>query len=179
MHWAQCSYEIPTFYGREGRALAGCSPQEWPHHRLASGTSTVTDGSAAVVSFQFYNEDTLVINNKDENTKCLSPGIQQFDLKEKLCALSLKKGKCKNILSNVALERKSGNNLGGHGEENTELYSHSEILRSSVWQLHVVHKGKLQKNTGKVALLTHVHVSRAVWTPSQCVACTSTAMAVF
>ena len=43
-----------------------------------------------------------------------------------------KKGKGKNILGNIALERKSGNDLCGHGEENTELYSHSEILRSSV-----------------------------------------------
>ena len=101
MHWAQCGYEIPTLCGRAGGAAAGCGPQERPHHRLAPGTSTVTDGSAAVVSFQFYNEDTLVIYNKAENTKCLSPGIQQFHLKEKLCALSPKKANARIFLATL------------------------------------------------------------------------------
>ena len=76
MQWTQCSDEIPACYGREGGAAAGCGPQEWARHRLASSTTTVIDGPAAVVSLQFYNEDALVICNKAENTKCLSPGIQ-------------------------------------------------------------------------------------------------------
>ena len=44
-----------------------------------------------------------------------------------VCTLP-KKGKCKNILSNVALERRSGNSLDGHGQENSESYSPSEML---------------------------------------------------
>ena len=103
MHWAQCGYEIPTFYWREGGAAAGCGPPGRPHHRLTPGTSTVTDGSAAVVSFQFYNENTLVtvIYNKAENTKCLSPGIQQFHLQEKLCALCPKKASARTFLATL------------------------------------------------------------------------------